>query len=247
MRTGYFGSSWRLADNVFAPRGLFLHWRDEEMRALRKWRGIIGGLIVLCVAVHYHDIAGVSTLVDRIFQGLNRTMVVAFCSVIPATVVVVLFTNPGRRTAAFKQMRYPAAAFGGYAVFVFLAELISESPVRIMADLGLLGALLMLVYLIFLPWLLSFTLRMWYQMGTGMFRLEDGHPLLPPVVSVLAAWATVFMSLLDGGTDESEPAVIVTILLIGGPISITALAIYEIMRLKERYPHHFPFRDGPLT
>jgi hypothetical protein len=34
-------------------------------------------------------------------------------------------------------------------------------------------------------------------------------------------------------------------LLFGGPVSVTALSVVEVLRLRQKYPADFPFRSGP--
>ena len=36
------------------------------------------------------------------------------------------------------------------------------------------------------------------------------------------------------------------LVLLAGPVSITALSVVETWRLRQKYPADFPFRDGPL-
>lgn len=80
----------------------------------------------------------------------------------------------------------------------------------------------------------------------GFFRLGDGHPLLPPVLGSFAAWTLACEVLFAGGYGIGQPAAVSIILLLGGPISMTAIAIFEIKRLHDRYRKQFPFRMGPL-
>lgn len=227
----FFASAWHAADEVFAPRDLFLRHADEEIKRLYKWRSIIGSFIILCVALRYHHFSGFSETYDAIYQSVDWTIEFALIAVIPAGAAVVLYTVPDRRRDALIQMRYPATALGTWVVVFYASRLLLAIPF-----LGFVA----------LVWLAAFGIRMLYQMATGMFRLGDGHPLLPPAVTVLAAWCMALKGLAAGTAESGEPAPLAFIMLIGGPISLTVLAAMEIERLKDRHPDDFPFRNGPL-
>jgi hypothetical protein len=83
-----------------------------------------------------------------------------------------------------------------------------------------------------------------YLLTVDMWRLGDGHPLLPPVIGSLLAWLAAFFFSSPAGTGES--AEISTALLLGGPVSVTVVGIVEVARLWARYPRDFPFLNGPL-
>jgi hypothetical protein len=109
------------------------------------------------------------------------------------------------------------------------------------------GPVIAVITLIALAWLAAFMIRTLYLMATGLFRLGDAHPLLPPAVTVLAVWCLAVKGLVAGGGSDGEPGALTVLLLIGGPMSLTALAAVEIGRIRQRYPGDFPFRNGPLA
>jgi branched-subunit amino acid transport protein len=95
-------------------------------------------------------------------------------------------------------------------------------------------------------WVVTFISRAIYLVTTGLCRLGDGHPLLPPFAGMVIAWAVAIMSLLSSSGGGGEPGMITALVLLGGPVSITALSAMETWRLRVKYPTDFPFRDGPL-
>ena len=240
----FFASSWRLADVIFAPRDCFVD-DDEEMGRIYLLRSIAGTIIILCVAVRYHHFNGLSETFGAVFQGINWTVEFACLSVVPAGVAVVLYTRPGKRKDALTQLRYPVSAFGAWLLIIYGLLLLQRWVDHAQDDIGL-GLLAAILNLVALVWLASFMVRTFYQMATGLFRLRDGHPLLPPFVTTLAAWALAVKGLLAGGSSEGEPSALIVILLIGGPVSLTILAAFEIEQLKRKYPDEFPFRNGPI-
>lgn len=98
------------------------------------------------------------------------------------------------------------------------------------------------VALVLLVWLV----KALYFAATGLFRADDGHPLLAPVVAPLVA---ISSALLMASTDDGltgVPAVIGTVTEFGGPASIIVLAVVTALILRKRYQHDFPFRRGPI-
>lgn len=238
-------AGWRYAEQLFGPVHDYLHDEDKVMDWLYKARALIGAAILVAIGIHYHqptkDIAGSFA---PVLGGVTEALILAVFSVIPATMVVLLFTRPGKRDVAFHQMmRYPAK--------VMLICLVAYTFVRGLEHLAGTGnalidiAVLIIGGLIFFRWIL-FPFRAIYLITVGMCRLGDGHPLLPPIIGTAIVWVVASQSLLSDHIGLGEPAVISRALLLGGPISITALAIVEFEHLRKKYPDDFPFRDGPL-
>lgn len=243
--SSFFLSSWRLADAIFAPRECFLGEEDEEIANFYKMRSTAGTIIILCVAVRFHRFNGLSETFGAVFQGISWTLEFTLLAMIPAVVAVACYTTRQKRREALVQMRYPMGAIGAWILITY-GFLLFQRLLRQPYDSVALGLPLAIVGLAATVWFASFLIRAFYLMATGLFRLRDGHPLLPPAVTVMAAWALAIKGLLAGASGGGEPTALIVTLLIGGPISITILAALEIKRLKERYPDDFPFRNGPL-
>jgi hypothetical protein len=246
MLSGYFGSSWKLADAIFAPRNCFLGEEDEGIATIYKIRSTIGAIIIIYVAIRYHHIHGISEASGAIYNNMNWTVFVGLLSIVPAAAAIMAYTKRGKRKEALLQMRFPIFALGGWLVMTQVFVLV-ERLLTYAGGSAMIGLLLSLVALIWVLWFLSFTIRTFYLLVTGFCRLGDGHPLLPAAIGSIAAWAPAIKGLLAVGGDEPEPAALTLMLLIGGPVSITLLGAYEVQRLKQKYPDEFPFRNGPHT
>jgi hypothetical protein len=239
-------AGWRYADQLFGPTGSYLHDEDQTMDWLYKARALIGVAILVAVGAHYHHATkSIISNFDPVLGGITEPMILALISVVPATALVVIFTRRGKRDEAFRQMmRYP--------VKVALICLIAYECVRVLErlvsmDNFLVNAVVIIVGgLIYFRYVLIFSFRAIYLITVGMCRLGDGHPLLPPVIGTILAWAVACQSLLTGGAGTGDPAMISLAVLLGGPVSITVLGHVEISGLRARYPEEFPFRDGPL-
>jgi hypothetical protein len=238
-------AGWRYADRFFGPVGSYLHDEDQTMDWLYKVRALIGVAILVVVGVRYHHpTKSILANFNPVLGGVTEPMILALISVVPATAAVVMFTRPGKRDEAFRQMmRYPVKValicLIAYECLRVLALLASTNNFLIDAVIILVGGLIYLRYVLF-------PFRAIYLITVGMCRLGDGHPLLPPVIGTILAWVVACQSLLTDGAGTGDPAIISLAVLLGGPISITVLGHVEISGLRARYPDDFPFRDGPL-
>lgn len=242
----FFGSAWICANSAFAPQHAFLGEQDEQIELLYKARSVIGAIIITYAAVYYDRIHGVPEAFGAIEDNVNWTVLFCFLAMIPAGLAMILFTKPESRMDAFLQLRYPGIACGTY-LGISLALSVSGRLVSVSGDSFLTAMIGGIVVIVFLVWFLVFLCRATYLMATGLLRLGDGHPLLPPAIGTIAAWALATKSLATDGISGGEPAIVTLALLLGGPASITVLAVFECLRLRDEYPDDFPFRAGPLN
>ncbi|MCX4762442.1 hypothetical protein OG562_15945 [Streptomyces sp. NBC_01275] len=66
------------------------------------------------------------------------------------------------------------------------------------------------------------------------FRLGDVHDLLPALISPLLVWSLFGLGLFDDPEVAAPPLVLYTFLL-GGPLSVTLLSVWEVRRLRRRH------------
>ena len=235
----------RYADQIFRPAGSYLHDEDQAMGWLYKARALIGVAILVAVGFRYHQpTTSIAESFYPVLGDVSKPMRLGLILVVPATVLVVLFTRRGKRDEAFRRMM-------SYPVKVALICLIAYGCFRGLEHLlgignGLIDFVIIMaggpICLIFVP----FWFRAIYLITVGMCRLGDGHPLLPPTIGAIIAWWVACQGLLTGSIGTGMPLVISLLVLLGGPTTITVLGHFEISRLRTRYPDEFPFRDGPL-
>jgi hypothetical protein len=237
-------AGWRYAGKLFGPARSYLP-DDIAIGWLYKARALIGLAILIVVGLHYHQSTrSLLAYFNPALGGVTKPMLLALFSVVPATAAVVVFTQPGKRNVAFRQMmRYPVRValicLAIYGCIRLLESLVSLNSFLINVSFILIGGLICLRYVLF-------PFRSIYLITVGMCRLGDGHPLLPPIIGAILAWVVACQSLLTVYTGTGEPTVISLAVLLGGPLSITILGHVEVSRLRKRYPDQFPFRDGPV-
>jgi hypothetical protein len=213
---------------------------------LYKARAVIGMATLIAAVLYYHHAAtSVYTSLQPDVTRDTQAIVLTLLSVIPATGAVVLFTKRGRRGEAFRQMvRYPVKTalicLAMYGVLLCTGALLRIDNLVINLTFTAIYCLIFLRYVLF-------PFRAIYLLAVGMCRLGDGHPLLPPVLGPIFAWAVACQSLLSGNTETGALGATSLAILLCGPTSITILGCVEIARLRVRYPQEFPFRKGPLS
>ncbi|MGW6920694.1 hypothetical protein ACWGA9_05320 [Streptomyces sp. NPDC054950] len=66
------------------------------------------------------------------------------------------------------------------------------------------------------------------------FRLGDVHDLLPALISPLLVWSLFVLGLLDD-PEVAAPPLVLYGFLVGGPLSVTLLSVWEVRRLRRRH------------
>ncbi|MGQ4361257.1 hypothetical protein [Streptomyces sp. SAS_272] len=130
---------------------------------------------------------------------------------------------------------------GGVVLGVKLlhAEIIPWADIRAAGNLAWLASFLvfvivMLIGAIVLAVVAVFTLAAGVFALNSCFRVGDVHDLLPALISPFLVWALFALSYSDGPEVAAPPLVRLAFLL-GGPLSVTALSVWEIRRLSHRY------------
>jgi hypothetical protein len=241
----YFASAWDLANRIFLPQNSYLHEEDSVTRWLYRARSIIGAFMLVAVGVRYHHPASeLLAPFAPVLGGVDKAMLLALAMVVPGATVFVLFTHQGKRREACRQMRYPLGSLMACLILYAIGIRVTWLMHMMVADGQ--SILLFIIWIFSGLWVVTFTSRAIYLVTTGLCRLGDGHPLLPPFAGPVIAWVVAIMTLLSSNGGGGEPGMIAVLVLLGGPVSITALSAVETWRLREKYPADFPFRDGPL-
>jgi hypothetical protein len=237
---------WTLADELFAANGSFLKKKDEIIEWLYKIRAVIGVVILVTIGLRYdQSTQNIASYFNPVIAAdYDPTFLTLLASVLPATLLVTALTKRGKRVAAFRQMvRFPVAtALISMAIFGCFAAGAALSTLHITAVTAIV-VILAVAFLVSYP---AFLFRAVYLLTVDMWRLGDGHPLLPPIIGSGLAWGVAIYGLTHGHATPGEPNQISTVILFGAPASVTIVGIIEIARLRARYPSDFPFRNGPF-
>lgn len=154
-----------------------------------------------------------------------------------ALTVFVLATRPPWRAVYRGRLIGPLAAFGvllGGAAFNWLIVL-KGSGVGLTSQLG------WAVQIVALPLLLAATLFALPFFITAVvlsvhhvFRVADVHEVLPPLISPVLVWSMFTVQLFDS-SPVTAPAWVRALFMIGTPLSVTALSLWELRRLRTHF------------
>lgn len=65
-------------------------------------------------------------------------------------------------------------------------------------------------------------------------RASDVHQLLPALLSPLLVWSLFALQFFNG-PDVAAPAEVLCTFMLGGPLLVTALSVWEVRRLRSRH------------
>jgi hypothetical protein len=261
-------SIWRVPNYFIEPRGAYLGERVESIDRLNKVRSCAGLAIIAGTTVYYAGLSHLATTTKdksgtsvvtignntpegNWTLGLIVSVVTAIFILPLLSLLLVAWTRRGARRATLVQLRWPYVAIAGwFAVFlagtpfIALSQWVQTSAHHMnFAIKALCWFLALSVLIVEITWIV----KVIYLSATGMFRAEDGHPLLPLIVAPIVAGTSALMMTTVGGNGlVGVPDLLGMGLTWGGTITVFVVSVWSAAILKQRYPADWPFRDGPL-
>jgi hypothetical protein len=228
------------AQAVFRPSrpDLIVDSRVRRLQVARAWAGIV---VTLAVAVVYKATAPEELASER-FNDAWINVLILTC-VLPLVMgAFILAARPPNRGTFARRIRYPLIAVGAMfcSMFTFVIAVAPEfgglreavGPVVLIPG----GVVLFL-------WMAPFAVYGIILSLTNVFRTADIHEVVPPLVSVSASWVMALVNLLTNAY-EGVPVTLAMMLLLGAPLTVSALAYYELRRL--RHLHGITLRNTLL-
>lgn len=214
------GVRWgRLWHPVYASRLVFSPaWipapLDPSIAELSRVRSIVG-LVVVCFLTVVHDGPGALPLDPD--GGASKVLVSYPLTVGPMLLVWKARGFPVRLLRAF--LWRSAALLVGYVCLIALAAaaaLLAED--RWEAPL--------LVQVCVAGWALVFVLSASWTVARNLFGSAAVHPGLPALITAVTAWLAALLRLPSGQG---------LVLVLAGPVTVTAIALLELSRLRRRH------------
>jgi hypothetical protein len=237
---------WETAALLFRPRRR-LAPEDPVIRRLGQIRAVGGLALIAFIALWFGSYSELG--LENYLEGLALTSVLAIPSALLLMALLVRLTEPTRRRAALRQMRWPTLSVGAFALVMtalllfnaggaaYVGNWLTARGIRIPLDGLVYGG-------IFGLWLLVFCFRSAYLVTRHWFNAVDGHPLLEPLMANWMAWLGVVVTVLTQETGEGAvPPVIAIGMPVGAALVTTALAVAETWQLARRYG--ISLRGGP--
>ena len=259
-------SVWRVPNVFFQSRESYLGGDDKFLSRFARLRTVLGVLWVIGIAVYYQNLGRVIVTRGSHHVTISAPVVGQFVnnrttawanglawsafSILAVSLAIGLLARPGYRKTTFWQLRVPLLTLMLFVIFVaavlLLFQFASNDFSPWTRDTNHMQQWIRIV----LAFLFAFTVLPWgfkstYLVTTGLFRADDGHPLLAPIVAPLVAWVVAFSEFFEGGS-SSLPAGVRLLDTWGAPVALTISSIIIVLHLWRRYPQ-FPFRTGAIS
>ncbi|WP_147312231.1 hypothetical protein [Thermomonospora umbrina] len=204
----------------------------RKLQVARAWTGI---LVVVWVALTYQLLTPEDVASERFNQiWLN---ILGMCCVFPVVIAGFVFAaRPPNRREYLRRLRYPLLALGAQFGAAFTFVLGAAPEFQWLRDLPgpAKPAVAFAAAWFVLLWMAPFCLYGMFLSLTHVFRTADVHELVPPLLTTVLAWVMALIDLATGAY-KGVPTGVVALLLLGAPLSVTAVASFEVRRLRVRH------------
>ncbi|MFG1672519.1 hypothetical protein [Streptomyces sp. Y7] len=229
------------ARRVFKPSrpGIVQDPVVAQMQKIRTWVGL-AAVVWMSVTYKIADSLG-DAAEKRADQSWISVLMLSVTFPVAVGILLSLVPATGRR----ELLRRAAKPFGAIvaligAVFVFPVVVLTGFVEGRFATNPVMTAVTVLVCVAIFVWVLPFIV---WGVGLGLvhvFRTADIHETMPPLLAMTLVWE---MALIDLFTDAyaGVPTPVRILLMLGAPVSVTAVGLWELSRLRSR--HGLAVRD----
>ncbi|WP_329286113.1 hypothetical protein [Streptomyces sp. NBC_00691] len=208
---------------------------DREVRRLQLWRTGLGlvawvGLMVTYNAVaSADDVQGVAG--ERLDQSWSSVLVLV-CTFPVVVGAFVAAARDGLRRVYLRRVLRPLGSVLAIMASMGTSALVMAPELAGLRDaVGLPGRIVLVTLFI---WSLGFAL---YGIGLSLvhvFRTADIHEVLPPILAGVLVWEMALVDVITGSYAQVPPAAR-AVFVLGAPVTVTALSVWELYRLRR---HH---------
>lgn len=209
---------------------------DAVVARIQKIRTIVGLCAVVWVSMSYKLAKSVGDVAsDRLNQSWISVLVLAVTFPVIVGILLALAHPAARR----ELLRRAARSFGAIVaivagVFVFPASVLTGFVDGRFATNPLMTVITYAGTLFTLVWVLPFVI---WGIGLALvhvFRTADIHETMPPVLAMTLVWEMTLTDLFTGAY-ASVPGPIRAVFMLGAPLSVTAVGLWELRRLRVQY------------
>ncbi|WKX72306.1 hypothetical protein [Streptomyces sp. XD-27] len=207
----------------------------ERVQVARTVLGVLAGLALIYVYGVEED--RWKNAADDSFGNMIMTPVLLICTGPLVILGFILYAPPHLRPRLRSRLGAPLKAVGWYllAIVVFGTVVYLAGQTGLFKGLdGWQAGLAAVVVLVVVVWGLPFLLLASLYSARSAFNTAHVHPMLPAVVTGVLVWALAIFNLAVKGMPEGPPPVQLSSLL-GGPLSVTAVSLWELHRMRTRF------------
>ncbi|UUU25974.1 hypothetical protein [Streptomyces sp. DSM 40750] len=227
-------SARRPARRIFPSRARHRVADDGVARVqrTRAWTATVMSLLILAAYGRPEDVDQAQQ------QFMMRLTITPWLLLLSAPMVVAAlfrWSSPTARRAMRPHLRTAGKSalwyVGAFTMVPLLIGAIYYADKHMGEDVGRWGPLVLLLPLL---WVLLFIAFASGPAVRSAFNTADVHPALPALLTGALVWEFAAINLAVGGLPPGPPLVQLTA-LIGGPASVSAVAWWEVRRLRTRY------------
>jgi hypothetical protein len=202
---------------------------DPVVQRIQIWRSVLGLATVGAVVAVYQVADSVE---DAASDQFNNTWsgVLALCVTFPVAVgAFVWASGPGYRGIYARRALKPLGALLALFAAMFTFPMAMAPELQGLRDH--LGPAKWPLVVIQLVWVAPFALYGIAMSLVHVFRTADVHDYLPPLLATVSVWVLVANSFRLSEYHEL-PAMVRIPVLLGGPVSVTLISLWEWRRLR---------------
>ncbi|MEU1913670.1 hypothetical protein [Streptomyces massasporeus] len=209
---------------------------DAFVARMQKIRTLVGLAAVVWVSVSYKVSSSLRDVADdRLDQSWHSVLVLSVTFPVVVGVLLAL-TAPSARRDLLRRAAKPFGAMVALiaAVFVFPLMVLTGFVEGRFATNPAMTVVTWVVVVLVLVWVLPFI-----AWGVGLallhvFRTADIHQTMPPLLAMALVWEMTLIDLFTGAY-AGVPGPVRAVFMLGAPLSVTAVGLWELRRLRAHY------------
>ncbi|MGK5732422.1 hypothetical protein [Streptomyces sp. URMC 124] len=213
---------------------------DQVIGRVQKARAITGAVTTLLLISVYGVDGGWSAVFE---DGFTKLFLAPLVLILVGPLVIagfIWYVPAQHRPVLRSRLRYPLRAIGwylgiplgtiaGYAVLALLLKALQG----IFVVQAVISLFVLIVVVPFTIWAAAFLVFSSGAAARYAFNTADVHAALPAVLTAVLVWVLNIVQLGDGL--PNGPLVVQIAAFLGGPLSVTAVSVWELHVLRTRY------------
>ncbi len=230
-------SAHRVATRLFVQEGDG-RIEDRTVDRVQTARTVLGAAATIALILAYN--VDPNRWKEAAAGGAAQLILAPFVLMLAAPLVVIGFiyyAPPHLRPHLRSRLRIPLKAVGWYVLtLVVIGGVLVPTALTVNADDGKSWweYVLAVASLIVIVWGFPFFFMASLYSARSAFNSAQVHPMLPPVLTMTLVWVFAAFSLIGEGMPAGPPSVQLCSTL-GGPLSVTAVSLWELRRMKTRF------------
>ncbi|MET7930203.1 hypothetical protein ABZT43_41090 [Streptomyces sp. NPDC005349] len=211
---------------------------DPLVVRVQLFRSLLGLPATLALAFYYGK--GEQAWHGAASDGFGKLIITPVLLIVTGPLVVmgfILYAPPHLRPMLRSRLKAPLRTVAWYvlSVAVCAAVMVYAGTSDYLTTLPKWAAAsIAFVVLAVIVWGLPFLFLASLYSAKSAFNTAHVHPMLPGVLTAVLVWAVAIFNLIVEGTPEGPVAAQLCSLL-GGPLSVTAVSLWELRRMRTRH------------